>query len=92
MSKPLKKFIEKRKSYLVDSMAKSGSLTCSDCDQPLFKSYTWVGCPCYGGIKHGITLKKNESGVRVHFSSQWDKENVEMLLAFLRNKNNNKDL
>ena len=86
MSKPLKKFIESRKSYSINPLNKS-DISCPDCGNILFKSAEWVGCFCYGGLKDGITLKKTESGVKIEFSPAWDVDNIEMLLQFLRNKN-----
>ena len=91
MSKPLSKFIKSRKSYAVDGLNKSDVIRCPDCDGVLIKAEEWQGCLCYGDlVGKGLILKKNETGVKVQFSEEWDQDSVAMLLEILRNKN--KDL
>lgn len=87
MSKPLLKFVQKRKSHLVEGLNKSDTVLCSDCEGVLIKNDQWVGCVCFGDLKKGITLIKTEKSVKVEFSEEWDKENISLLLEVLRNKN-----
>ena len=90
----LKQFLEKKAakaktpSYEI-KIEKSESVTCPDCGNKIFDEGGFSGCICFGPDRNKkIHIRKNENGVQLSFSKQWDHENIEMLLEVLRERRN----
>jgi hypothetical protein len=88
----LKNFLDSRKKKKDKEfkivMAKSESVSCSDCGNEIFVKGAYSGCICFGEDRgNKIFIKKNEDGYTIRFPKSWDKENIEMLLQVLRSKN-----
>lgn len=88
----LKEFLEKKKnkkpSYEI-KIEKSETVNCPDCSKKIFDGSGFSGCICFGNDRNKkIHMKKSQQGVEISFSSQWDSENIEMLVEVLREKSN----
>lgn len=90
----LKSFLEKKTkkasnpSYEI-KIEKSENVSCPDCGNKIFDSSGFSGCICFGPDRNKkIHIRKSEQGVSLSFSNTWDKENIEMLLEVLRERNN----
>lgn len=90
--KPLKKFLDERKKKLQKNefsieMVKGETVHCPDCGNSLIDGQVFTGCICLGDdMDKKVFIKKTEDGVKVRFSKDWDKENIEMLLEVLRKR------
>lgn len=84
----LGKFLNKKKEkFFKVTMAKSEVIQCPDCGFDIFNETGFSGCVCFGeDRKSKITLIKTEDGVKISFSKNWDKENIEMLLKVLQGR------
>lgn len=87
-----KKTKKKNASYEI-KIEKSESVNCPDCGNKIFDESGFSGCVCFGlDMNKKIHIKKNENGIKMSFSKHWDPENIEMLLATLKElKNRSKE-
>jgi hypothetical protein len=90
----LKQFLEKKAAKKTNpfyeiKIEKNESVTCPDCGNKIFDDSGFSGCICFGPDRNKkIHIRKNESGIKLSFSRQWDPENIEMLLEVLRERKN----
>jgi hypothetical protein len=91
----LKEFLNKKEKKKTSSpfyeikIEKNENVTCPDCGKKIFGDSGFSGCICFGPDRNKkIHIRKNEDGVALSFSKTWDKENIEMLLEVLREREN----
>jgi hypothetical protein len=83
----LKSFVNRRKPEFKVEIAKNESVQCPDCGMCVFAQSGFSGCVCLGDDRNAkIYIRKTETGVAFSFPKSWDQENIELLLATLRDK------
>lgn len=87
-SEKLKQFLQKNKQQEIE-IQKRESINCPDCGSNIYdggKNLTL--CICYGqDWNKSIKIQKSEQKIKMKFSKNIDKENIQMLLDTLRNIN-----